>query len=189
MKKKAESAKLKIIGEQTFELFGKDGKIKQLWNENFLGKFIREFFGRELRIFLLTGFYGDKMVHCNLVTNAGFAGIASRINGADSEAAFTYLGTGTGTTAANAADTALETPITDSGLERASATCSRVQTTVANDTAQLLKAFSVTGTKAVTECGAFNASTNGVLLGHQVFAAINVVSGDTLQITYKFKAA
>ena len=101
-------------------------------------------------------------------------------------AAFTYLAVGIGTTAADAADTALESEIVDSGLERAAATCSRVTTDVTNDTAQLLKSWSVTGTKAVTEAGALNAASTGTLLGRQVFSAINVVSGDTLQITYKF---
>lgn len=122
----------------------------------------------------------------NIITNAGLAGLASRINGDGSEAAFTYLAVGIGTTAADATDTALESEITDSGLARAAATCSRVTTTQTNDTAQLLKSWSVTGTKAVTECGALNAAADGTLLGRQVFSAVNVVNSDVLQITYKF---
>jgi hypothetical protein len=188
-KKLASEERGKIVGEQTFVLKDKNGKIKKLWNENFIGKLIRKFLRFELRIALLTGFYGQNMVIRNLVTNAGFAGVASRINGAGAEAAFTYLGVGTGTTAASAANTTLETEITDSGLERASATCTRSTTTQTNDTAQLDKTWTVSGTKAVTECGALNAASSGVLLGRQVFAAINVVSGDSLAVTYKFKAS
>jgi len=125
----------------------------------------------------------------NTITNAGKAEIANLAGNVSTPAAFTYIAVGIGTTAANAADTTLESEIVDSGLERASATVSRVTTTVTNDTLQLVKSFSVTGTKAVTEVGALNASSSGVLLGRQVFSAVNVVSGDTLAITYKFKFA
>lgn len=179
------AAKFGLMGEMTFVLKDRNGNVKRLWNENKLGKFLFKL-GIDLRIPFVTGFYDNKKVVRNLITSAGLAGVASRINGAGSEAAFTYLEVGVGTTAANAANTALESAITDSGLARAAATCSRVQTTVSNDTAQLDKTWSVSGTKAVTECGAFNAASTGVLLGRQVFTAINVTSGDSLQIVYKF---
>lgn len=124
-----------------------------------------------------------------MITNAGKAGIASRINGAGSEAAFTFAGVGTGTTPAAVGDTTLEAEIVDSGLERAAATCTRVTTTVANDTAQLDKTFSVTGTKAVTECGIFNAISAGVMAARNVFSAVNVISGDSLQIIQRVVSA
>lgn len=125
----------------------------------------------------------------NLVTNAGFAGIASRINGSGGEAAATYLAVGTGTNAANATDTTLQTEITGSGLDRVNASASRVTTSVTNDTAQLTTTFTVTGSKAVTEAGVLNAASVGTLFARTVFAAVNVVSGDTLVVTYKIKAA
>lgn len=125
----------------------------------------------------------------NLIVDAGLAGLASRINGSGAEAAFTYLGVGIGTTAVDHADATLESEITDVGLERASATCSRTTTTVANDTAKLSKTWSVTGTRAVTEVAALNAGSVGTLLGRQVFTAVNVVSGDSLQIDYSFVSA
>ena len=122
----------------------------------------------------------------NTITNTGLAEIANLAGDVSTPAAFTYLATGTGTTAAAATDTALETEIADSGLERAAATVTRQTTSVANDTLQLVKSFAVSGTKAVTECGAFNDASAGIMLGRQVFSAINVVSGDALEITYKF---
>lgn len=125
----------------------------------------------------------------NLIVDAGLAGLASRINGNGSEAAFTYLAVGTGTTAVDHEDTTLETEITDSGLARASATASRTTTNVANDTAKLSKTWSVSGSKAVTEVGALNADANGTLLGRQTFAAVNVADGDSLQIDYSFVSA
>lgn len=121
----------------------------------------------------------------NLITSAGKAGAASRINGAGAEAAFTYLAVGVGTNAAAAGDTTLQTEITDSGLARVNATASRVTTTVTNDTAQLANTFSVSGTKAVTEAGILNAGASGTLLSRQVFSAINVINGDSLAMTYK----
>lgn len=195
-----------------YQVTDKNGNAKPLFSENKLGKFllttIRKFIDKPIsndglvrpgllnhlaaygiQIPYLTGSFGNSKNIRNLITNAGFAGVASRINGADSEAAFTYIAVGTGTTAANAADTTLETETAASGLTRAAATASRVTTTQTNDTAQNLKSFSVTGTVAVTESGVLNASSNGVLLCRQVFSAINVVNGDTLQITWKIKAA
>ena len=63
-------------------------------------------------------------------------------------------------------------------MSRAAGTASRSTTDVTNDTAELTKTFSVTGTVAVTESGALNAASAGVLLARQVFSAVNVVNGD-----------
>ena len=131
------------------------------------------------------GFIKDGRVVHNLITSAGKAGMASRLGGSGSEAAFTYLAVGTGTTAAAVTDTTLQTELSTAGLARASATASRVTTSVTNDTAQLLYSWSVSGTAAVTEAGILNAASVGVLLCRQVFSAVNVVNLDTLQLTYK----
>jgi hypothetical protein len=137
-----------------------------------------------LRIPFLTGRYVESLQISNLVTNAGKAGVASRINGAGSEAAFTAIAIGIGTTAAAAGDTALESEITTNGGGRGAATASRTTTDVSNDTATLVKTFSFTGSFAVTEAGSLNNTTSGgVLLNRQVFTAVNVVSGDSLQVT------
>lgn len=136
-----------------------------------------------LRIPFITGRWVNQLHVANLVTNAGKAGVASRINGAGSEAAFTYIAIGTGTTAAAATDTTLETEITTGGGARASATASRTTTDVTNDTATLVHTFSLTSTFAITEAGALNAASSGVLLNRQVFSAVNVVNGDSLQVT------
>ena len=131
----------------------------------------------------LTGRWVTELHRSNLITSAGLAGVASRINGSGAEAAFTYLAIGIGTTAAAVGNTTLESEITTNGGQRAAATASRATTDVANDTARLVLTYTFTGSFAVTEAGALNASSNGVLLNRQVFTAVNVVSGDTLQIT------
>lgn len=170
-----------------YVLRDKNGNIKPLWNENAVAKFFRELLGVSLpRIPLLFGSWRLSLDIHNLVTNAGMAGVASRINGAGGEAAFTYIAIGTGTTAPAAGDTALEIEITTGGGARAAATASRVTTDVTNDTAQLQYTFNFTASFAVTESGALNAAAAGVLLARQTFSAINVANGDSLQVTWKF---
>lgn len=179
-----------------YTLRDSNGNIKQMFQENRLARFlvgkkgwlsplwINQWYATLLKPFL--GSYADKRIVSNLVTDAGKAGVASRINGSGAEAAFTYIAVGTGATAANAADTTLGTELAASGLSRVAATASRVTTDVTNDSARLTTTFSVSGSAAVTESGVFNAASSGVLLARQVFSAINVVSGDSLTITWTF---
>ena len=91
------------------------------------------------------------------ITNDGLVWAAKRAAGIDSVAAMTYLELGTGTTAEANDHTALVTPITDSGLARAAATCSYE----ADYKTVLQKTWTATGTKAIREVGAFNASSDG----------------------------
>jgi hypothetical protein len=88
---------------------------------------------------------------------------------------FAYVCIGTGSTAANAADTALE------------AEAARALGTVSNPTAASLKVSYTfpagTGTGAITEAGLdHSAGASGAILNRQVFAAINKGASDTLQI-------
>lgn len=180
--------KSKVSTRENFEyiLRDKDGNIKPIFQPNKLAIWLMKkgfISPHVVKVPLLFGSWKQKMVIQNLVTNAGKAGAASRLNGAGSEAAFTYIAIGTGTTAAAAGDTTLETEITTGGGERASATASRVTTDVTNDTARLVNTFNFTSTFAVTEAGVLNAASSGVLLNRQVFTAVNVVNGDSLQIT------
>jgi len=131
----------------------------------------------------ITGHYTYSMRGANLVTTTGKALVAGRINGSGSPAAATYIAIGIGTTAAAVGDTTLESEITTNGGQRASATASLTTTDTTDDTARLVKTFSFTGSFAVTEAGALNAASAGTLLNRQVFSAVNVVSGDSLQVT------
>lgn len=185
---------------------------KQLFQENLLGKrilklarafvkepitpdgiikdgFLNHLAANGLQKEGITGKFANGKKIKNLVTNTGLAGVASRINGSGGEAAFTYIAVGTGATAASTADTTLQTESSTSGLSRANSTATRVTTTVTNDTAQDVVTFTVTGTVAVTESGVLNAASVGTLLCRQVFSAINVVNGDSLQITWQIKAS
>jgi len=127
----------------------------------------------------------------NCLTNLGFADVAALIllDVAD-PTQYDYIAIGTGTAAPNPTDTTL-------GIEksRLAGVGTRVQTAVANDTAQLVATFSqaadggLTGTDDITEVGVFNAATAGTMLMRQTFAAetLNWDAGDTLEMTVKIQ--
>ena len=168
-----------------YQLRDKDGNIKQLFAPNWLFvKLLKLGWAKPTSRSWFLGSFQDSMVISNLVTNAGMAGVAGRINGSGSPAAFTYIAIGTGVVAADPTDTTLGTESSGNGADRAAATVSLVTTDVANDTARLVKTFTFTGSFALTESGIFNAASSGTLLARQVFSAINVISGDSLQITW-----
>ena len=174
-------ARFRIGTNVNLKVVKKDGSLRKLFNPNKLFAFLLNKGVTSPtfpKIPFLLGRWGYSMNISNLITNTGFAGVASRINGDGAEAAFTYIAVGTGTTGAAVGDTTLETEHAADGLSRAAATASRVTTDVTND-------FTVSGTVAVTESGCLNAAADGVLLCRQVFTAVNVVNGDTLQITWK----
>ena len=121
----------------------------------------------------------------NTITNASLAAVSGLVGNTGSQTAFTYLAVGTSSTAESAAHTALQAEITDTGLERAAATVSRVTTTQTNDTLQLYKEWTATGSKTVEEVGIFNAASTGVMLGRKLTTSKAVVDTDKLQVTYK----
>ncbi len=123
----------------------------------------------------------------NGITNAGFAAMAGLVGNTGAISAFTYLAVGTSSTAFSAGQTALIGEISTSGLSRASATVSRVTTTQTNDTLQLAKTFTLSGSATVEEIGAFNAASTGIMLGRALTGTLSLVNGDELTTTYKFK--
>lgn len=130
------------------------------------------------------------------IADAGRAVVSARLYGTAS-AAYGSIGQGTSTTAFSASQTALVTGVKGDGtgdggvhaIPTASVTASSVTTTVTNDTAQFVGTIAETATIAVTESGLFNADTNGTMLARQTFTAVNVVSGDSIQFTWKIKNA
>jgi hypothetical protein len=165
-----------------FVLRDSSGKIKKLWNPNRLGRL------SGLRIPGITGSYKDSFLNHNGITNAGHAAANARMSGQGAYAAFANLAIGIGTTAFAPTQTALITESTTGGAARGAATASQTTTTVANDTTQLTKTFTFSATLAITEEGIFdNASTGGTMLARNQFAAINVVSGDSLTITHSYQ--
>jgi len=123
----------------------------------------------------------------NGITNAGFAALAGLAGNTGTINPFTYIAVGTSSTAFSAAQTALIGEISTAGLSRASATVSRVTTTQTNDTLQLVKTFTLSGSATVEEVGAFNASSSGTMLGRVLTSTVTLVPGDEFTVIYKFK--
>ena len=97
--------------------------------------------------------------------------------------AYKYMGWGTGTTNPVAANTALETARAEA---RTTGTQSQQTTTTTNDTYQVVGTITCASTVAViTELAIFDATTVGVLFLRDVFSAINVNVGDSVQFTTK----
>ena len=112
----------------------------------------------------------------NLVVNTGLNFMTSRMKDT-TLAAMTHMAVGSGTTAAAAGDTALETQI--------SARVSLTSTTVTANAIEYVAAFGAgVSTGAITEAGIFNASTAGTMLCRTVFSVVNKAAADTLQITW-----
>lgn len=186
MLKTQRKAKANLRENFTYRLTDKNGNVKKVfqpyqWVLSLVKKGILS--PEKAKIPFLFGFMSNHLQVANLITTTGKAGVASRINGSGGEAAFTYIAIGIGATAAAVGDTTLGSEITTNGGQRANSTASRVTTDTTNDTARLVNTFSFTGSFAVTEAGVLNASSAGTLLNRQVFTAVNVVSGDSLQVT------
>lgn len=137
--------------------------------------------------FVLTDEHGNiKQQHeQNLVVNTGLVYIASRMVGV-AKSVMSHMAVGTGTTAAAAADSALQTESARVALTSTTI----VTTTATNDAVQYIATFNPgTGTAALTEAGIFNASSSGDLLCRTVFPVINKGALDTLTITWKVTVA
>ena len=91
-----------------------------------------------------------------------------------------YHDSGVGVTAADVADTDIET--TD-GESRATGT--QVEGASAN-IYRSVGTISYTTSKAITEHGLFTQSTGTTLLDRHVFSAVNVVNGDSIQFTLNY---
>lgn len=161
-----------------------DKSAKPMFKVNALWKFVNKFFKKDLAIPYLFGNWTTSPITANLVTTRGKRIVAEQLNGV-STAPVTAIAIGTGTTAAAAGDTALQTESTTNGGARGAATTSNQTTTTTGDTARWVKTFTFTGSIAVTEEGLFDNNTSGGnMLARQVFSAVNVVNTDTLQITH-----
>ena len=119
-------------------------------------------------------------------TNAGAAIVTNRMIQAGT--APKDIGWGIGTTAQAVTDTALGTesaPTTSGG--RTVGTESRTTVTNTNDNYQVAGTVTAVSTLAITEAGLFDAVTAGAMLIRGLFAAINVVSGDSIAFTFGLK--
>lgn len=112
----------------------------------------------------------------NLLVNAGLNLVLDRLVGT-SEAVMSHMGVGTGSTAAAAGNTALETAL---GARKA-----LTSSTVTGSSIAYVGAWAAgESTGAITEAGIFNASSSGTMLCRSVFSAVNKAAADSLTITW-----
>jgi hypothetical protein len=137
---------IQVTENVTIQVFGPDGKLKD-----------------------------EKSVH-NLVTTVGKNLIADNLLDSPTLGKPTHMAVGTGTTAANVADTTLETELDRNALTSKTRN-TNVVTYVAN-----WAAGDATGT--ITEAGLFTASSAGNMPNRAVFSGIPKGASDTLAITW-----
>lgn len=120
----------------------------------------------------------------DIFTNAGIANTVTALIAQATDKFLTW-GTGTGQTASSAGPATPAAPTTTTAV---TGTQSQVTTTVTNDTLQVVGTITATGAVAITEVGLGTSSSAGTAMTqYHSFAAINLVSGDSIQFTIKRK--
>lgn len=116
----------------------------------------------------------------NLIVDVGFDLIINAIGATSFRPdIISHIATGTGTVAASAGDTALDTELNRQAATFAHTASTKVFTMTASFAAGV-------STGAITEAGVLNAATTGILLDRVVFPVINKGSDDSLDITFTF---
>jgi hypothetical protein len=120
-----------------------------------------------------------------VVTTSGKVTAANRLQTTPGRNAPKFIAMGTGATGAArtavAGDTALSTEVET----RATGTESIVTVTAANDAYQAQGTITATAGRSVDEAGTFDASTAGNIDISATFPVIGLLSGDSLQLTFK----
>jgi hypothetical protein len=115
-----------------------------------------------------------------VLTNNGKGQTAKQVAGTTSLPP-RYIGSGTGSHTAAAADTALTTEV-DS---RVTGTPTTVTTTQTNDTYQCTGTYTPGASRAIIEAGLFDAVSSGNMFVSATFDAINVTTADSISYTFK----
>jgi len=110
----------------------------------------------------------------NLVVTAGKNWVADRMNNANT--VMTHMAVGTGTNAAAAGDTTLQTENDRNAL---------TSTTVTDNAVAYVATWAAgDATAALTEAGILDAATGGDLLARTVFSVVNKGAADSMTITW-----
>lgn len=118
----------------------------------------------------------------DVITTVGRAQAAGYLSNTVTQITTYHGNVGTGAGTAAVGDTSL---FTETGSARISITPTRVTTTNTNDTAQYVFTYTATGGINVTNAGYFTASSGGVLMQKSDHATIPLLSGDSIQYTFK----
>lgn len=118
------------------------------------------------------------LVSTKVVTTAGVNYLVDAMQGITEPENFRFHASGTGTSAESSADTAL-------GTEVATRTSGTLAEGASANIFRTVATINYSSTFAITEHGIFSAVSSGTLLDRSVFAAINVINGDSIQFTYE----
>lgn len=119
----------------------------------------------------------------NLITNAGRDYLHSQGYNTSGGAAngFCYIALSNDTVGETASSTTLSTEIAANGLTRAVGTYAH---TASTNTTTISKTFTATGTQSAQKAALFTASSAGTMNHVLAFTQRNLISGDTLAITF-----
>lgn len=116
------------------------------------------------------------LISTKLVTDAGVAYLVDALQNLVEPENLKYHASGTGVTAESAAQTALVTEVATRATGSLTESAANVFRTVGS--------ISYTATLAITEHGLFSAASVGTMFDRSLFAAINVINGDSIDFTY-----
>lgn len=117
----------------------------------------------------------------NIIVSSGLQYLASRMK-ENVLNPVSFMGLGTGTTAAVIGNTSLENEIARVALDSVSI----VTTTIINDSVQMIATFGPgVATGPITEAGLFNAVSGPLLIARTVFGVNTKTANDTIRITWK----
>lgn len=188
----------KEILSQGLPWFGKDAEVNkyQISNlRNFLRGLPRLAIARAVGAPVFTGVVSAVVkrasgevvdlgvVSCRVVTDTGVGFIVDAFQNLVELENMKYHGFGTGGTAESASQTALVTELTTQyATDNTRPTGSTTETSA--NIFRSVGTLSPDATVAITEHGLFSATSSGVMFDRSLFSTINLVSGDSLQITY-----
>lgn len=170
-----------VKGIVRIKLLDKEGNVKKLFQGNKTWDFLKSVFNLDIKLPYITGNYTTQGLMYNTITAVGLALTAKRLGGVSADPiSHMAIGVGTPTT------TALGSEITTYGGAIAGVTPASATTTSTDDTIRSANTYTFTAGAdfAITEEGLFNGASAGTMVASRTFSAINVVSGDSLQITH-----
>lgn len=133
------------------------------------------------RVFDENGKFLREWSHHNLLVTAGLQHIAALLEDATAPTEMSHMAIGSGTTAADAGDTTLETELGRVALTSRTRTGAQVE---------YVASFGAgVGTGTVTEAGIFNDASTGTLLCRSVFGAKTKAAGETFEFHWTITAA
>lgn len=114
-------------------------------------------------------------------------GLEQVVDALIAQGAVKYVTWGTGVTEASQSDSAMQTPAAPYNTTAATGSTSKVTTSTAGDTYQVVATLTANSSVAITEVGILNqaALSGATMFLHGTFSPINLNNGDSIEFTIK----